>query len=564
MESSPAQVVVPQNRVLTDQELLELTPLERANRLGWLLKGVLEIQGLITDAEFDLDALMQRIVDVAETLTEAKGAVVELAAGDEMVYRCASKSIAHHVGLRLGRAASLSGLCVAEARALRCDDTESDGRVDKEACRRVGVRSMVCVPLLRRGSAVGVLKVMGSEAHAFDADDQYLLSLLAGSLGAALGKQLVIEALKTSEETFRSAMQTTSIGMGLVKPNGEFLKVNPALCDLLGYTEQELLSRDVQSLSHPEDRERDRSLMVQALRGEISQYRVEKRYYHKSGHIIWVLISVALVRDGAGVPSFFVGHVQDQSEQREMDRMKNELISMISHELRTPLTSIRGSLGLIMGSMDHELPQKMRALLEIAQSNAERLIRLTNDILDIDKMAAGQMRFDVREHSLAQSALKAIRANEAYVEKYKARIELEPMDSQLRVVMDEDRFLQVLANLLSNAAKFSPAGGVITLRCDVQGNRARLNVIDQGPGIPVEFRNRIFGKFTQADASSSRRVGGTGLGLHIARKIVEQMHGRIGFDTIVGQGSTFWIEFPLVSSRSGQPATAGVTPAVKA
>jgi PAS domain S-box-containing protein len=530
-----------------EENLGELTSAARVERLEWLLQGVLEVQSLITEAEFDLGTFMQRIVDVAETLTDAKGAVVELVDGDDMVYRCASKSISQHVGLRLSRDNSLSGLCVAAARVLLCEDSEHDPRVDKEACRRVGVRSMVCTPLFQTGQAIGVLKVMGSEPQAFDSNDQYLLGLLAGALGAALGKQLALEALKTSEETFRSAMETTSIGMALVKPNGHFLKVNPALCELLGYSELELLANDVRSITHQDEHEQEQKLRQSALRGEVSRFRIEKRYYHKTGRMIWVLVSVALVRDAKGNPSHFVDHIQDLTEQREMDRMKSEFISMVSHELRTPLTSIRGALGLILGAMTQGLPEKLRHLLEIAHNNAERLILLINDLLDIDKIASGQMRFDLRETAVAAITAKAIQANEGYAEKFKTRIQLGPIDPRLGIRIDEDRYIQVVSNLLSNAAKFSPAGGTIAVTCELRSQRVRICVADQGPGIPVEFRPRIFGKFCQADSSAARRVGGTGLGLHIARQMVEQMHGSIGFDTEIGRGTTFWIEFPALA-----------------
>jgi PAS domain S-box-containing protein len=287
-----------------------------ALRLEWLLQGVLEIQSLITEANFDLDTFMQRIVNVAESLTGACGAVVELVEGAEMVYRAASTAIQQHVGLRLRRHGSLSGLCVEQRSVLRCDDTETDERVDLLACRQVGVRSMICVPLVQNGEAVGVLKVMAVEPGAFDSDDHYLLSLLAGTLGAALGRQLALDALRSSEETFRSAMETSSIGMALIKPNGQFLKVNPALCRLLGYEAAELLASDVQSITHPEDLDRDHELIQRLLSGELQQYRAEKRYYHQSGHIVRGQISVALVRDNARRPRHFVCHIQDLTEQQ--------------------------------------------------------------------------------------------------------------------------------------------------------------------------------------------------------------------------------------------------------
>ncbi len=525
----------------------DMTLAARSSRLEWLLKGVLEVQSLINEADFDLDAFMQRVVDVAQSLTNAKGAVIELVDGDEMRYQALSASMRQHVGLRLKREGSLSGLCVAEARVLTCTDTETDARVDKAACRRVGVRSMVCTPLFQTGRAVGVLKVMSDAPGAFDHDDDFLLSLLSSALGAALGKQLALEALRTSEETFRFAMENASIGMALVTTSGRFMKVNASLCDLLGYTESELLARDFQSITHPADLERDLDQLRLMLGGELRTYRMEKRYFHKSGRTVWTLLSVSLVRHADGRPNYFVSQIQDISEQREMERVKGEFISTVSHELRTPLTSIRGSLGLVLGAMSDTLPRNVQNLLAIAQNNSDRLILLINDILDIDKIASGNMRFDMQEKSLLTVTAAAINANVSFVQKYGARIQLHEMDDSLRLLIDEDRYAQVLGNLISNAAKFSPPGAGIEVRGESAGSNLRVSVTDQGPGIPESFRARVFEKFSQGDSSPTRRAGGTGLGLHITRELVEHMGGRIGFDTEMGRGTTFWIEFPALN-----------------
>jgi PAS domain S-box-containing protein len=528
----------------TEAESRELSAIARTSRLEWLLQGVLDIQVLVTEAAFDLDSFLQRVVDLAEELTEAKGAVVERVEGEEIVYRAVSRSIRQHLGLRLQRGSSLSGLCVATGQVLRCDDAEQDSRVDQEACRTVGVRSMLCTPLYEAGRAVGVLKVLGSETHAFDSDDQSLLSLLAGALGAALGRQLVIDELRGSEEIFRTAMEMASIGMALVKPDGRFLKVNAALCELMGYDEADLLANDFQSITHPEDLDSDLKLVQSALAGDIDRYRLEKRYYHKTGRIVWVLLSVSLVRNRAGLPSYFITQIQDIGEQREMERIKNEFISIVSHELRTPLTSIRGSLGLLLGTQAGALPAKVMRLLDIANGNCERLIRLVNDILDIDKIASGSMCFDMQEVAVTDIMQRAVQGNEAYAQRFNVRLALIPSAEQLAVEVDADRLLQVLSNLLSNAVKFSPAQGEVELGAQRLHDCVRINVVDHGPGIPENFRERIFGKFSQADSSSARRAGGTGLGLHISRQILEHMRGRIGFDTEVGHGTTFWIELP--------------------
>lgn len=534
----------------------QISPPSDSGRTQRMLSAVLEVQSLMTEADFDLDQFMQRVVDLAAHLTHAKGAVVELVDGNEMVYRCASDAMRAHVGLRLPREASLSGRCVAAASALRCDDSELDDRVDQDACRRVGVRSMICAPLFQKGRCVGVLKVMGDRPHQFDGDDQDLLNLLGGTLGAGLGNQLALDELKTSEQTFRAAMESAAIGIALVSPDGRFLKVNAALCEQLGYEESELLGQSFENVTDPQDIALSLELVRQTLAGERQRYSVEKRYRHKSGRVVWGALNSALVRDNLGRPSYFVSQIQDVSERREMDRVKNEFIAMVSHELRTPLTSIRGSLGLILGTQVATLAPKTKGLLDIAQSNCERLIRLINDILDMDKIVSGHMRFEMQPHSLAQVLRLATQSTDVFADRLKIQLQLEAPPERLLVNVDEDRLVQVLCNLLSNAVKFSPPESRVRITVQEGEQSVRVNVIDRGPGIAEEFRARIFQRFSQADSSATRRAGGTGLGLHISREIMERLGGRIGFDTRLGQGTTFWIELPRLFAEEDSPLNA--------
>ena len=357
-------------------------------------------------------------------------------------------------------------------------------------------------------------------------------------------------AIRKSEETFRAAMGAASIGMALVKPDGRFMKVNDALCTLLGYEERDFLANDFQSITHEDDLERDLGLLRQALSGQMQSYRTEKRYYHKSGRVIWTLLSVSLVRDVKGDPDYFVSQIQDITDQREAERIKSEFISVVSHELRTPLTSIRGSLGLILGAFANSIPEKAARLVHIAYQNCERLIPLINDILDIDKIASGKMRFEMQELPLAQAMRRVVEATEPFAQKYEAQLELVPVADNVRISVDEDRFVQAMCNLISNACKFSPKRGRVVIGAKVGQGKVHLSVADSGPGIPEEFRGRIFERFSQADSSAVRRAGGTGLGLHITRQIVERMNGRIGFDTEVGKGTRFWMEFPVVVEAS--------------
>jgi PAS domain S-box-containing protein len=245
-----------------------------------------------------------------------------------------------------------------------------------------------------------------------------------------------------------------------------------------------------------------------------------------------------------GVTAGFLGVIEDVSSRHEVDRMKSEFTAVVSHELRTPLTSIRGSLGLILGAMAGSLPSKVRDLLEIAQNNSDRLVLLINDILDIEKFSAGQMRFDIASVALADLVRQAVESNEGYARKHQVSIALAAIDPAIQVDVDPDRFIQVLTNLLSNAVKYSPPSGTVHVTAERSAEAVRVSVRDTGPGIPETFRSRIFERFSQADASATREKGGTGLGLYIARRFVEQMQGRIGFDSEAGRGATFWVELP--------------------
>ena len=352
-------------------------------------------------------------------------------------------------------------------------------------------------------------------------------------------------ALRSSEEENRAAMHHAPIGKALVYPNGRFAKVNPALCRLLGYTPEELLANDMQSISHPEDLPRDLDLLGKVILGVIPSYEMEKRYFHRDGHEIVAQLSVAGVRRTTGETDFLVIQVQDISERKAIEHMKNEFVSIVSHELRTPLTSIRGSLGLMTGIKDDSLSPRVRRLVDIAHDNCERLVLLVNDILDLDKITSGHMRFDMKEESVRDVTERAIAGVEAFAQKHEVGIRLNAEIEDAKITVDAGRYIQVMTNLLSNAAKFSPKGSDITVELSERWGRVRVAVRDRGPGIAEEFRARIFGRFAQADSSATSNKGGTGLGLHITQQLVEKMHGKIGFETEVGKGSNFWVEFPI-------------------
>lgn len=364
--------------------------------------------------------------------------------------------------------------------------------------------------------------------------------------------------IEAGEERFRLAMEYASIGMGVVDIDGRWLQLNPSLRDLLGYDKDALIGKDFRDALHPEDREAGQEDFCEILAGESTGCQVEMRYLHSSGRAIWALVNLSLARNADGSPRYFIVQIQDITDRKEMDRVKSEFVSTVSHELRTPLTAIRGSLGIILQAMTDDIPPKANRLLNIAHNNCDRLIHLINDILDIEKIASGRMRFEMKLEDLASLVEQSIEGNQSYAERFNVSYVATSLTSAV-VNIDADRMMQVLANLLSNAAKFSPADSEVEISLDVVGGQARLSVRDHGAGIPEDFRSLIFTRFSQADSSATRAKGGTGLGLNITKQIVEQMGGEIGFETEVDQGTVFWVTFPeaIASINDALAGTAG-------
>jgi len=250
-------------------------------------------------------------------------------------------------------------------------------------------------------------------------------------------------------------------------------------------------------------------------------------------------------------------------ERKRLERLKDEFVSTVSHELRTPLTSISGSLGLLMGNAAGSLPKPMARLLAIAHTNSQRLVRLVDDILDIEKMQAGRMVFNFSRVEVRPLVAQAIAANRGFAEGYGVRVRLEDGPVRTDVRADPDRLLQVVTNLLSNAIKFSPAGHEVVVAIEKRTDMVRLTVRDHGPGIPVDFKPLIFEKFAQADAGAARQKGGTGLGLSIVKQIVDRLSGEVGFGDAPGGGTIFHVELPcwdhvasLAIDREAKPDTA--------
>lgn len=246
---------------------------------------------------------------------------------------------------------------------------------------------------------------------------------------------------------------------------------------------------------------------------------------------------------------FFTIMVHDATAKRKVDRLKNEFISTVSHELRTPLTSIKGALGIALSGDIGQLEVRIRDLLVIANNNADRLTRLVNDILDIDKLEFGNVQLNNQRIAICPLLQQSVAQNQGYSARYGVELVFDDVDVSLRELhanLDADRFLQVMSNLLSNAIKYSHLGGKVRVSMMREGNEAKISVADEGQGIPSAFRQRIFRKFAQVDSSDTRRRDGTGLGLSITKAIVERFGGRIDYHSVEGEGTEFFFTIPIV------------------
>jgi len=383
---------------------------------------------------------------------------------------------------------------------------------------------------------------------------------LPGLPSYVLGHGIDITEKVSAEDQVRSLTRQSmsileSVGDGILGTDlsGKITVVNPVGAQMLGYKQSELLGRMVyEIIQKPGEDGRYDTEADNPIRRSVQQMnsvRVSDGiFWKKDGESIPVeYVANPQVDDGSAIG--VVVAFSDVTERRALDRMKDEFISTVSHELRTPLTSLRAALGLVAGGALNSRPEKMQQMIEIAIGNTDRLVRLVNDILDLERIGSGKAELHYTMCSAEDLLRRA--ADLQTTTAAKAGIRFKVDAQHVAVWADPDRILQTLTNLIGNAIKFSPSGGEIRLNArTLDENEARIEVHDQGRGIPADKLEIIFERFQQVDASDSRAMGGTGLGLAICRSIVQQHGGRIWAESKSGKGASFYFTLPTRPSTS--------------
>ena len=371
-----------------------------------------------------------------------------------------------------------------------------------------------------------------------------------------------MSALRDSEERFRSSFDHAPIGVALVALDGRFLEINHALCELVGYTEQEMLEKSSQDLVHPNDMEDALEIQQRLSAGDIDTYQLEQRYIHKDGHIVWILLTGSVVHQG-GLPHYTINQILDITDRRhlEMDRavmlasereynrqlralteMRADFTAMVAHELRAPVSALRMMTFLLAGG--DLSPQDEAQMFATVKGEIGQLDRLVNDIAAAT--VAEREDFSVQLHPVPLAMLLDGAATLALGVLADHHLTVLPAP-EVQVWCDPERISQVLRNLLQNAAKHTPAGTSIELRAHREGQQVRIEVADNGPGLAAEYVDLIFEKFARGPSAAANQTSGAGLGLYLSRQIMRAHGSDLTVESTPGAGAVFAFSLKVAS-----------------
>ena len=412
-------------------------------------------------------------------------------------------------------------------------------RVSQTRAAHLG--TVVFVPIRAGKTVHGVLEVAAAHERPLDADVLQALQEAGERLGQVV-EQIRARDLQAVQEAWTQTILDRMVeGLIVVSgPTGEIVGVNMMAERMFGYAAGTMKGRHMADLIPPGPIRDDPGFPNNAYEASINR-TTEWEVQRADGTVFPIELQLTAFDTGTG--QVLVGFMTDLTERNSVDRLKKQFVATVSHELRTPLTSVRGSLGLLATGALGELSPAALEMVNLAERNVVRLVGLINDILDLERLETQGLRMELAPTSLHTALLRAADAIRSFADEHGISIGTHATD--LIVVADAQRLVQVLVNLLSNAVKFSTMGAQVDVRAAVVDGCARIEVNDRGPGVPEEFRDAMFEPFRQAEGSDARRRGGSGLGLAISRAIVRQQDGHIGYEPRTGGGSTFWFTVPL-------------------
>lgn len=358
-----------------------------------------------------------------------------------------------------------------------------------------------------------------------------IVGLIAMVLQGQQQVQKSSRSLRQQENYSQTVLNSVADAIVVVNDDDQIETVNAAAQHLFGYGAAQLMGLPF------------RILFVQPPLVSEPGSLVELQIMRQNGDLRWV--DLLETRLKLAERSMRVLVLRDVTQRRQTEQLKNDFISTVSHELRTPLTAIHGALGLVNSGTLGPVQGTQQQLLDIAQQNSEQLLNLINDLLDIEKLAAGKMQLSLESKPVLPLLESAIERAEPMARPRQVRLQMQStLTEPLLVLVDVQRWQQVMANLLSNAIRFSPNQGVVTVTVQQLGKALLVQVMDQGGGVPVDFIPRLFQRFSQADSSSARQQGGTGLGLAICKELLERMRGQIHYQPVPTGGACFYFDIP--------------------
>jgi PAS domain S-box-containing protein len=378
------------------------------------------------------------------------------------------------------------------------------------------------------------------------------VALLSTLLVAYFARILFVQEqeLRLSEQRFLNAFNFSGIGMALISLNGKWLKVNKSLVELLGYSDRELSNLTFQDITFPEDLDIDLENVNKLLNNEINTYQMEKRYYHKDGHLIWAMLTVSLVRDSKGNPQFFISQIADISSTKYLDetldlmKKKDEFMSIASHELKTPLTSMKGFLQILERNVKKDGNRVYETLMAKANKPLNKLTGIVNDLLDVTRIQNGKLEINKKHFSVDSLISDCLVQIEFDLQGKEPRV-----DGNIEEVIYGDKFRleDVLINLLTNAAKYSPQNDEIIITATKLPDKIKIAVTDFGIGISKDKLPYVFDRFFRVE-NTSQNYPGLGMGLYISSEIIKLHGGEIGVESELGKGSTFWFTLPVFNN----------------